>query len=385
MMIYPREDERRIRMQRTVADWYDSGLIAPEQRDRMLADLSVDYRRTNVYLRAALFFFGFLIMAATAGLLAVTLDLREAFGFVLMAAAIAAFFLAQWLIERYRFYRFGLEEAAAVSAIAFCGFGAAIFSSGGFSSLRGFIALAGASFIVYRRYGYLYAGIAAVLFAAMVPFNMSFSRALLTADTPRRMAAIIVLLVIFGLARERRRDFDWEFPGELYAVLEAVAWSAIYVLTNLKISAWLSVPDDGYPAIYWTTYAFTWILPAVGLLLAIGDRHRWMLDANIAMAIVTLMTNKAYWNGVQQPWDPIAFGLMMIVIAVALKKWLSSGDGGSRRGFIAERLLASEQRRLSLAGGATALGPGAPQPHTHAPPPSFGGGHAGGAGAAGKF
>jgi hypothetical protein len=383
MMIYPREDERAIRVQRMVDDWTKSGLLQPEQRERMTADLAVDYRRTNKFLRLTLFLFGFLIINAVAGLLSLMIDLREGFGFVLMFAAAGAFFLAQWLIARYRFYRFGIEEAAAVSAVTFFGFGGAIFTSSGFSSLRGFIGLAGAAFIVFTRFGYLYAGVAAVLFAGMIPFNFSIFSGL-QADTPRRLMAMVMLLLIFGLARERRKDHDWDFPGDLYGVLETAAWAAIYLLTNLKISEWLSVPD-GVPLFYWSTYAFIWILPAVGLLLAVSDRHRWMLDANIVMAIVTMMTNKPYLNGVQQSWDPIVFGVMMIGIALGLKRWLASGVNGSRSGFIAGRLLASERERLALAGGATALAPGAPQPHTHEPPPSFGGGRSGGAGASGRF
>jgi hypothetical protein len=383
MMIYPRDDERAIRVQEMVDDWAKSGLLEPEQRERMMADLAVDYRRTNRFLRGTLFLFGFVIINALVGLIAVMSDLNEGFGYLLMAAAAGVFFLAQWVIERYRVYRFGIEEALAVSAVTFFGFGCAIFSSGGFSSLRGFIGLAGAAFIVFSRFGYLYVGVAAVLFAGMIPFNFSVFTGLI-ADTPRRMMAIIILLVIFGLARERRKDHDPEFPGDLYAALETTAWAAIYLLTNLKISEWLSIPDD-VALFYWSTYAFIWILPAVGLLLAVLDRHRWMLDANIVMAIVTLMSNKPYLNGVQKPWDPILFGVLMIAIALGLKRWLASGADGSRRGVIAERLLASEQERLALAGGITALKVGAPEPHSHPGPEIGGGGRSGGAGASGRF
>ena len=127
------------------------------------------------------------------------------------------------------------------------------------------------------------------------------------------------------------------------------------------------------------------MLPAVGLFLAIRDRHRWMLDANIVMAIVTMMTNKAYLAGEQKPWDPILFGLLMIAIAIGLKRWLASGADGSRSGFIAERLLASERERLGVAGSAAALVPGAPAPHSHPSPEIGGGGRSGGAGASGKY
>jgi hypothetical protein len=380
-MIYPRDDERAIRVQRMVDDWTASGLLQAEQRERMQADLAVDYRRTNRFLRITLFLFAFLIINALVGLVALTVDAREGFGIFLMIAAAAALFLAQWLIGRYRFYRFGIEEAIAVSAVTFFGFGCAIFTRSGFSSLRGLIALAGAAFIVFTRFGYLYAGIAAVLFAGAIPLNFGYEYS----EVPRRMAALVILFVIFGLARERRKDHEWEFPGDLYGALETTAWAAMYVVTNLKVSQWLLASVDEVPQFYWATYAGIWILPAAGLFMAVRDRHRWMLDASIVMAIVTLMTNKPYLNGVQQPWDPILFGGFMIAIALILKRWISSGADGSRHGFIAERLLASEAERLAAAGSATALAPGAPVPHTHPSPELGGGGRSGGAGASGKF
>lgn len=382
MMIYPRDDERAIRVQRMVDDWTKSGLLQPEQRDRMMADLAVDYRRTNRFLRGTLFLFGFLIVNAIVGLMVVVFDARSVGTAILMfIAAGGAFFLAQSLIERNRLYRFGIEEAAAVGSASLFTFACTIFDT--FSSLRTFIGAAGASFIVFRRFGYLYAGVAAVLFAGVIPFNFNIFTSF-QADTSRRLLSIIILLVIFGIARERRKDHDWEFPGDLYGALEATAWAAMYVMTNLKASQWLSY-HDGVPQFYWATYAGIWILPAVGLFLAVRDRHRWMLDANIVMAIVTMMTNKPYLNGVQKPWDPILFGLLLIAIALGLKKWLASGADGSRNGFIAERLLASEHERLALAGGVTALKPGAPEPHSHPAPEMGDGGRSGGAGASGKF
>src|SRR5688572_27302679 len=225
-MIYPRDDERAIRVQRMVDDWTESGLLQAEQRQRMQADLAVDYRRTNRFLRVTLFLFAFLIINAVVGLVAVTVDAQEGFGVFLLFAAAGVFFLAQWLIERYRFYRFGIEEAIAVSAVTFFGFGCAIFMRSGFSSLRGFIGLAGAACIVFTRFGYLYAGIGAVLFAAVVPLNFGYTYS----EVPRRMAAIVILFLIFGLARERRKDHEWEFPGDLYGALETTAWAAMYLV-----------------------------------------------------------------------------------------------------------------------------------------------------------
>ena len=380
MMIYPRDDERAIRQQRMVEDWTRSGLLQPEQRERVIPELQVDLRRTNRFLRITLFIFGYLIVNSVVGLFAMFLDMREAATVLAFAAAGGFFALAQWLITSYRLYRFGVEEAAAIASVSFFVVGSGLFMHSDLSSLQAFLAAAGSAYIVFARFGYLYAGVAAVVFAAVIPFNFDF----VASDTARRLIASVILLVIFGIARERRKDHDWEFPGDTYGVLETTAWAGLYVMANLKLSPWLSFPD-GLPLFYWSTYVAIWVLPPIGLFLAVRDRHRWMLDANIVMAIVTMMSNKPYLGAEQKPWDPILFGVLMIAIAVSLKRWLASGADGSRRGFIAERLLASERERLGVAGSAAALAPGAPAPHSH-PSPEIGGcGRSGGAGASGKF
>ncbi|HUQ89493.1 MAG TPA: hypothetical protein VM096_18160, partial [Vicinamibacterales bacterium] len=258
MMIYPRDDERAIRIQRMVEDWAKSGLLRPAQRERMMRDLAVDYRRTNKFLRITLFLFAFLIVNALAGLIAIGMDFRDdGTAALALISAVGAFFVAQWLIARYRLYRFGIEEAAAVTSASFFAAACALFMNPRFSALQFFLGAAGASFIVFRRFGYLYAGVAAVLFAGVIPYNFNIFTSF-QADTSRRLLSIITLLVIFGIARERRKDHDWEFPGDLYGVMETTAWAAMYLMINLKASTWLSYPEP-LPVFYWATYAGTWI------------------------------------------------------------------------------------------------------------------------------
>ena len=76
-MIYPRDDERAIREQRMVEDWAKSGLLQPEQRERMIPELQVDLRRTNRFLRITLFIFGFMIVNSVVALFAVFLDIER--------------------------------------------------------------------------------------------------------------------------------------------------------------------------------------------------------------------------------------------------------------------------------------------------------------------
>ena len=68
MSLYSPDDERRIRSQALVREWTKSGLLDPAQGAALEAELRVDVRRTNVFLRAGLALFTVLIVAASVGL-----------------------------------------------------------------------------------------------------------------------------------------------------------------------------------------------------------------------------------------------------------------------------------------------------------------------------
>lgn len=380
MNLYSRADERTIRVQRLVDDWTKSGLLVPEQRTRMLPEVQVELRRTNFFLRATLFVFGYMIVNSLTGLFIVTLNLSEgATMYLAVFAAVAFFAVAQVLVQRYRLYHFGIEESAAIASVSFFAVAASMAFHPTFSMLQALLAATVGSFVIFRRFGYVYAGVAATILAALIPFGTE------QVDTVRRLLAMAIMLVVFFIARERRQDHDWEYPGDGYAVIEAVSWGVLYFVANLKASSWFASPDE-VGLFYWGTYGAIWILPAIGLFLSICDRHRLLLDVNIGLALATMLSNKAYLGAEPKPWDPIVFGVLLITIAIGLRRWLASGEHGGRYGFVAHRLLASEKARLAWAGSATVLAPGAPPAHTHEPPASIGGGgSSGGAGASGNF
>jgi hypothetical protein len=380
MSLYSREDERAIRVQRLVDDWTKSGLLQNEQRDRISPSLQVDLRRTNTFLRITLFLFAFLIVTAIGGLAVIFLEsvlTDSAVRWFALADAAICFMVAAMLVRRYRLYHFGIEEAVVIGgAMSFAVFMAEFTDS--FSTFLGFTGATIAAVVIFLRFGYAYAAIAATVLLPLAVFDLEM------ADTPRRLVACALLFTVFFLARERREDHDPDHPADTFALVQAVAWAAMYFLANLKVSSLLSAPDEGVPMFYWGTYAVIWLMPFAGLVMAIRDRHRALLNVNIVLAIVTMLTNKAYLGAEPKPWDPILFGVLLIAIAIGVRRWLSSGPGGSRSGYIAERILASERDRLALAGSVTVLAPGAPAAHPHESP-TFGGGESGGAGATGKF
>lgn len=389
MNAYADDEERAIRAQRLVGDWTKSGLLTPEQRAQVAPELRVEFRRTNKFLRMTMFVFGLLILLAFTGLVVLLLGVEEEAAAVYCAiSAGLCFAVANRLVTRHNLYRFGIEEAAAVASVGFAMASAALVAAsvmgfrGDASTIAALIAGCLASFAIYRRFGYVYAAICSMIFAAALPFVPGSS------DMIHRLVSVFVLVLIFAVTRSMRNEAGREYPGDSYATIEAAAWAGVYLVTNLQLTAWLSRPDD-WSIFYWVTYVATWVLPVIGLWIAVNDRLRVLLDVSALMAIATLMTNKAYLGTARHAYDPIAFGVLLIAIAVGLRRWLASGEGGSRNGFIAERILESEKERLGVAGTLSVVhqGPVASHPQPEQPPPAAigGGGKSGGAGATGSF
>jgi hypothetical protein len=103
--------------------------------------------------------------------------------------------------------------------------------------------------------------------------------------------------------------------------------------------------------------------------------------------LVTIGTNKPYLGLPRQPWDPILFGILLMGSAILLRRWLSKGENGQRYGFTATRLLAGEQRILSVVATASAAlhQPGISAPAESSSKLDPGGGRSGGAGSSGSF
>ena len=387
MSAYSDDQERAIRVMRLVQDWTKSGLLTADQREQIAPELQVGLRRTNKFLRATMFVFGLMILQAFTGLLAIAFAVGETAAAVLCAmTAGLSYFVANWLATRSNLYRFGIEEAAAIASVGFAMASAALLAGVGSSGsgdapvLAVLVAGCLASFAVFLRFGYVYAAIGAIAFAAAVPFVPGDS------DLVHRLASITILVIIFAVVRSFRNQHRREFPGDSYAIIEAAAWAGIYLITNLQLSSWISHPEER-TTFYWATYVATWVLPVIGLWIAVHDRHRVLLDVNAVLAITTLMTNKMYLGAERQPYDPIAFGVLLIAVAVGLRRWLASGEDGSRQGFIAERILESEKERLGVLGTLSVVHQGsvASHPQPEPPPAVGGGGSSGGAGATGSF
>ena len=396
MSTYAADQERAIRVQRRVDDWARSGLLTDAQRRQIAAGLQVDLRRTNRFLRVTLIGFGLLIIGAAVGLVIVLIDpdREETVGVLCLCAAALMAALAELLIGRFRLYRFGIEEACAIGAVLLAGVGSGMMADWprapidtlgapvDWRVLTALLAGSAAAFAAFRRYGYLYGAFAAMLGVGLAPFQLGLPAA------GERLASAAVLVACLAAARPTRRLYGDEFPGDGYGWIQAAAWFGIYASLNLRLdltpfgradAAWL----------VWFTYAMIWILPAAGLWLSIRERDRPLLDVSLLMLILTLITNKPYLGLERQPWDPILFGVLLVGIAVVVRRWLGAGAGGTRWGFTATRQLHSEKELPATAAIAAGTFHPGPEPrHAQAPEPDpfeGRGGRSGGGGAGDAF
>ena len=396
MSLYSPEDERRIRSQVLVREWTKSGLLDPAQGAALEAELRVDVRRTNVFLRAGLALFTALIVTASVMFTVVVfhLDRETPLGVTAAVSAVVCLGLAHYLVVRFRFYRFGVEEALAVGSVALIALSAVSLTYGLRLPLRvgsaplmtGLLVAAAGGLGIYRRFGYVYAAIGAIACAAAAPFQLDIT------DTLQHTLAAAAFAAAFFVARTQHKRHHDEYPGDDYALIEAAAWAGLYLVLNLQLTlARVGGPFFGSPSpliggpFYWFTYAITWALPLAGLYLAIRDKDRALLDVSLVMMLVTLLTNKSYLGWPRHEWDPILLGVFLMASAIAVRRWLSSGPNGQRAGFTPARILSKDRGAVTILGTASAgLHPDAPR-YPESSSSGFEGGRSGGGGATGSY
>jgi hypothetical protein len=381
MRIYAQADEEKVRGEAAVREWQRSGFLDTSQAAQIANELRVDFRRTNFFLRALLFLFTSIVVAASVSLVVTVfgLDEKTSQATVCVIAAVLCLGAAEFLIRTFRFYRFGVEEAAAIAAVVLLGLAAAFATSGSEpDELVAPLAIAalGALFI-YMRYGYLYAAIGSIGCAAAIPFPMHMPA------EDKRLIAALVCAFSFSIVRRPRLQRGDDFPGDDYGLIQASAWAGLYLALNLQISFIRYYEQSLF---YWLTYAMIWILPVVGLWLSFRSKDRPLLNVSLMAALITLATNKPYLHLMRRPWDPILFGLFLIVSAVLIKRWLGKGPNAQRGGVTASRLLARDCQALAIVSTASAaLQPALSPSPAPAAKPNFDGGRSGGAGATGSF
>ena len=397
--LYTAEQEEKLFIRREARAWARSGLITDGQLGIIDARTDPGLNRTNVFFRILFFLFTSSCLQAVIGFYAFVVGVR---GEVAIACSALAFGitmvgLAEYLVSRKSLYRHGIEEALALSGMVLLCSGIVIFISMLKIEPRLLITTAAllasaCAFWLYLRFGFLYAAVLSAACACVVPFQLSLPPA-----SERALAAMVLALVLLTSIRAESVETR-DFRKERGAVLQACLLAGIYLAVNLRLPelgrthfgspAPFYQPHAGYPPLfYWTTYGLTFLVPALCLYHGLKSRKRVVINVSLIAALLTLATNKDYLGFKHYAWDPAVLGVVMVVAAIVIMRWLANGGREARNGFTAQNLLKPEDHGISPADLGAALLPGAIQ--ANLPPSSpdkpFADGQSGGGGASSGY
>ena len=356
MRAYSAAHEEARQARDLLKEWAGEGFITTAQYQQMEQETVCNLRRTNIFLRIVLFVFTLIVVGAAIGLFFTVFlsrsGMQTAVGIFLMAFAAVSYAVTELAVSRFRLYRHGIEEALAVCSVGFLcvGMYLALFSLQPHSPTASLIPTVGAiaALWIWYRFGLAYASLAAMVFVLWLPGYWTSSHAV--------QHVIIAALYALGLiavvaVRPRHR---LTYLNTTYSIAEGLLWLGIYLAINLQLSSvnlaghWLKEGLGGTPIttefaefprpFYWTTWVLTWCLPPVILLRGLRLKDRFVIAAGAIAACLTLVTNKPYLGWERHTWDPMIFGVVLIVVALFIRRWLARGPDEIRHGFTARRL-----------------------------------------------
>jgi hypothetical protein len=136
----------------------------------------------------------------------------------------------------------------------------------------------------------------------------------------------------------------------------------IYLLDKQVLTGFLyySYADEFFPR--WLSISFTATLPCVVLFIGIVGRRRLFLILGFGFAFFSLITLRMYVH-VAPPWVvSTGAGILLLVVAGLLRRFLDSGVNGERAGFTAAPLTESQEkhRGVEILASVATMTPSAP-------------------------
>ncbi len=396
MRLYSASSEETLRTRKLLTDWVGEGFVTKEQYQFLEKESVSELRTTNIFLRLVLFLFTVIIVGAAAGLffkVFLSGPSEQTLGVFCLIFAAVCYAAAEIAVSQARLYRYGIEEALAVCSVGFLCLGLlfALFTDSSSRKPESLVPAAGAVFSlwIWRRFGFSYAFLAAMIFVVFLPGYWTSSH---SAQHLIIAGFYASGLVAVAAVRSRHRV---DYLDEAYSLVEALLWLGIYLAVNLHLSslsllgpwsraAWFA-PEFGRP-FYWGTWVMIWCLPPIVLARGIRQKDRFVIAVGAIVAVLTFISNKPYLGWPRHTWDPMLLGILLTGVAVFLRRWLARGPGGIRRGFTAARLSGKDKQWINVGASVTGLlSPQAPAPQPSSQDFRFGGGQTGGGGAGGDF
>lgn len=399
--LYSPQQEEKIFIRKQARTWQRSGLINDSQLTTMLDFTNPNVRQTNVFFRIIFFVFTILCIGALFGLYFLISGINKPVpaAFTFIVASIILYFVAEYITAHYRFYRYGIEEAFAMIAVALLCVGCGIVmdemilnnqASGIFVTLM----LTVCAWWIYLRFGFLYAAFISIMALCTLPFQLSLT------PLSERLFLLVLLCLILLINVILDKPDNADFRKEKDITIQACLLAAVYLTANLEILGAIGLltgvtnnihlhPKSFPPYIYWSSYILTFIIPAAGIYRGIKSRKRLILNISLIMACVTMATNKSYLGMTRYAWDPAILGTALVILSIMIHHWLDGGTNKARNGYTAENILKPESHGIGFAEFAAAVTPVATGIDIQGSPAQqekyFNGGSSGGGGTARDF
>jgi hypothetical protein len=400
LCLYSPQQEENIYIRKQAGTWQRSGLITNDQLTSIFGYTDPDVSQTNVFFRIIFFIFTYLCTSALLGLFVWITKINDsmALSVTSIIAGVISYFLAEYAVTNYRFYRHGIEEALAVFYMVLICMGVffgAMKLFGSYKMLVHFDILLCLLFAVtacwlYLRFGFLYAALISIVATCIIPFQLHIWA------TGERVLLLIILCLIFFLNVIYDKPGTEDFRKDRNITIQACLLAAIYLTVNLEIFGALGLitgdkssfhlqPKSFPPHIYWSSYVLSFIISIAGIYWGIKSRKRLILNASLVMACLTLATNKSYLGMTRYAWDPAILGTALVALSIIINIWLNNGKDKARKGFTAENILKPESHGIGLADVAAAITPMATNIEVQQQDKFFDGGTSGGGGASRNF
>jgi len=389
--------ERSQEVREAARDWGAEGLIDAVALAAIEAAHPDDRRRLSPSFRALAFAATGIAVAAAFYLLVVLMDLDGARAFrglaLFFGAALGA--ASEYLRGPLRLMRAGTETATALAAGLFLQMGLAVtlFGDDPWSEeepLRMLLLLGILVFgaLAWRHGSATAAAVAAGQLAALlarfpasrwswtlaamalIPLSAQGGSAARLSPSQRRACTVVLVMALVGL----------------YAAWHVLSWDFQLFESGFSGRFQGAIYGEGQRGLLRGLFiAATALLPLAMIAWGTASRRRVILNAGILLAAASLATVRYYVHLAPLWLNLCAFGILLIGLALGVRRWLERGAAGERHGWTARALLGGSASRR-LAETAVALAVAAPQPVPEAEPGFSGeGGRSGGAGASGDW
>jgi hypothetical protein len=379
------EADRRFEVRMAARGWRRAGVIDEVARLAIDAAYADERVRVGRVFRILYFVFTIVALEGAFGLIALSLGAFSHYGPFALVVGLACLALAEYQIGVLKRAQGGIEAATSLVGLGHVMVGIALLNQ----SLRPgdallFLLCALICAAASWRWGYWPYAVLSGIFLVALLSQFAYARLLWIL-----VASLLLPVLTAGSESARLPPSHRRSCAALLAFALVVFYVAVnfYSLDNEVIELITSKQHaiDQSSAFHYISLALTGVLPLVVFAWGLRSRRRLFLDAGALMAVASLATLFFYARRAPLWIVFSAGGLALIAVAVLIRRRLDSASGRERRGFTAQMLFESPEKRsaLELAGTVVTLTPQAAPPEEE----GFrgGGGQFGGGGGSGTF